>query len=87
MVNALLPTLRPVISKITSMEIPPERQELLKPLIDYIDSYQGKNVQLNFICTHNSRRSQFAQVWGQVASYYYGHKVNCYSGGTEVTAF
>lgn len=43
---------------------------------------------LNFICTHNSRRSQLAQVWAAVASgYYHLENIKCYSGGTEVTAF
>jgi arsenate reductase len=44
-------------------------------------------VQLNFICTHNSRRSHIAQIWAQTATYHYGiENVNCYSGGTEATA-
>ena len=47
----------------------------------------GKHVQLNFICTHNSRRSQLGQVLAWAASRYYGFNyVDCYSGGTEVTA-
>ena len=45
------------------------------------------NLILNFICTHNSRRSHLAQVWAQVASaHYHIPKVQCYSGGTEETA-
>jgi arsenate reductase (thioredoxin) len=45
-------------------------------------------VQLVYVCTHNSRRSHFGQVWAKVASVYFGiEKVNTYSGGTEVTAF
>jgi arsenate reductase len=44
-------------------------------------------VQLNFICTHNSRRSHIAQIWAQTATYHYGiENINCYSGGTEATA-
>jgi len=41
---------------------------------------------LNFICTHNSRRSQMAQVWASVAAYHFKSKVASFSGGTEVTA-
>jgi len=42
---------------------------------------------LNFICTHNSRRSQIAQLWAVVAAARYGNDfVRAYSGGTEVTA-
>lgn len=40
-----------------------------------------------FVCTHNSRRSQFAHVWAAVAASHFGlDRVRCYSGGTEVTA-
>jgi protein-tyrosine-phosphatase len=43
---------------------------------------------LNFICTHNSRRSHLAQLWAQAAAVYYNiANVTCYSGGTEATAF
>ena len=43
---------------------------------------------LVFICTHNSRRSQMAQVWAQIAAAHFGiPKLTAYSGGTEVTAF
>lgn len=44
--------------------------------------------QLIFICTHNSRRSQLAQLWAQLAAGFYEvERVFCYSGGTEATAF
>ena len=65
------------------------REETLKKLINYIQDRKDSGVQasLNFICTHNSRRSQFAQIWAHLASRYYGIKASCYSGGTEVSAF
>jgi arsenate reductase len=47
----------------------------------------GQEIRLNFICTHNSRRSQFSQIWAQTAAAYYGIEALCYSGGVEVTAF
>lgn len=41
---------------------------------------------VTFICTHNSRRSQFAQVWATIAAHDLGlSDVACFSGGTEVT--
>jgi arsenate reductase len=44
--------------------------------------------QILFVCTHNSRRSQFGQVWASVAAAYYGvNNVEVDSAGTEVTAF
>lgn len=46
-----------------------------------------KEVKLNFICTHNSRRSHLSQVWAQTLAHYYKlDRVTCFSGGTEATA-
>ncbi len=43
---------------------------------------------LVFICTHNSRRSQMAQLWSNAAANYYDViGVESFSGGTEMTAF
>ena len=69
--------------------IPSSRKVLLTEIIDYIKSKIDNNqeINLNFICTHNSRRSQLSQVWAKVASVYYGIEINSYSGGVEVTAF
>ncbi len=48
----------------------------------------GSKIYLNFICTHNSRRSHLAQIWAQTAAFHYGiPDVVCLSGGTEATAF
>lgn len=42
---------------------------------------------LNFICTHNSRRSHFGHVWAQVTAAACGlGSLRTYSGGTEATA-
>jgi arsenate reductase len=67
-----------------------ERKELLNELARYISQKvkAGDEVNLNFICTHNSRRSHMGQIWGQTAAKYYGiENVKCFSGGTEATAF
>lgn len=66
-----------------------ERQEILQPMIDFIQSKvsKGKIIRLNFICTHNSRRSHLSQIWAQTMAFHFGVKdVFCYSGGTEATA-
>ena len=70
-------------------EINKERQDILQVLIDYIQEKKDNNqeVNLNFICTHNSRRSQFAQIWAQTAADYNGVAARCFSGGVEITAF
>ncbi|WP_296704082.1 protein-tyrosine-phosphatase [Algoriphagus sp.] len=46
-----------------------------------------KPIKLNFICTHNSRRSQFSQIWAHVWGYYFNLPVQSFSGGVEVTEF
>lgn len=65
-----------------------------KLLLDQLSSYivnkrrENKEISLVYICTHNSRRSHFGQIWSHVASRYYGiQNVHTYSGGTEITAF
>lgn len=66
-----------------------KRKQLLQPLIEYIQDKQEReeDIRLNFICTHNSRRSHLSQIWAQtLASYFNIKNVYCYSGGTEATA-
>ena len=78
-----------VIDKIDFNTISEIRRNELAVLIHFIQEKKDKNqpVLLNFICTHNSRRSQFSQIWGQVASNYFGISAQSYSGGVEETAF
>lgn len=67
-----------------------ERKEILTTISNYIQSKldENKNVNLIYVCTHNSRRSHFGQIWAAVAaSYYQVPNVNTFSGGTEATAF
>lgn len=70
-------------------EITDERKKTLQPLIDFIQFKKDNNIsiRLNFICTHNSRRSHLSQIWAQTMAYYFDIKNTfCYSGGTEATA-
>jgi arsenate reductase len=70
--------------------IPNERKALLQQLVQFVEKRvkENKPVYLNFICTHNSRRSHLSQIWAQAAAHYYHvPRVFCYSGGTEATAF
>ena len=66
------------------------RKEILTEVAKYIErelKTEG-SVDLLFICTHNSRRSHMSQLWAQVASFcYHINGINCYSGGTETSAF
>ncbi|MEQ9299274.1 MAG: protein-tyrosine-phosphatase [Cyclobacteriaceae bacterium] len=68
-------------------QLAPNRRELLASLSKYIADHK-KHCLLTFICTHNSRRSHFGQIWAHVAAVHYGLSgVETYSGGTEATAF
>lgn len=77
------------ISGLKPENIPAQRKQTLKLLIDFIQNKLRKKeeIRLNFICTHNSRRSHLSQVWAQtLADHFKVEKVFCYSGGTEATA-
>jgi len=85
----LLPDIQAILEKLNFKNISHERKEVLGKLVDFIREKSKKNqlINLNFICTHNSRRSHLAQVWAQSISFYCGISgVYCYSGGTEATA-
>lgn len=67
-----------------------ERKLILKSIVRALDielKDKGK-ADLIYICTHNSRRSHFGQIWASVASELYGVSslINAFSGGSEVTA-
>lgn len=82
-------TISKTIDSLEITEISENRKAILNPLIDYLkDKIKDNNpMRLNFICTHNSRRSHLSQVWAQtMAAYYNINNVSCYSGGTEATA-
>jgi arsenate reductase len=67
-----------------------KRKVLLSKISSYIQEKKDENQEINlvYVCTHNSRRSHFGQVWSGVAANYYGiPNVNTFSGGTEATAF
>lgn len=90
--NALLLSLTPTVVKLTKEfnQIPADRKEILNQLVSFVESKvkAGQKVYLNFICTHNSRRSHLSQIWAQTAAHYYNiPNVFCFSGGTEATAF
>lgn len=85
----MFPELSRTIIAIEKGSIPSERKRVLQPLVDFIQQKIKikEAVNLNFICTHNSRRSHLAQVWAQIAAKHYNvMNVYCYSGGTEETA-
>lgn len=83
------PALADTIATLPFAAISSKRLQLLDEMAVYLldKIKKGEEIRLNFICTHNSRRSQFSQVWAQTAAVYFGIDAACYSGGVEVTAF
>lgn len=85
----LFQDIQDVIENIKTETILEERKVALQPLTEFIQAKvsNGSKIRINFICTHNSRRSHLSQVWAQtMASYFNIDNVSCYSGGTEATA-
>lgn len=76
------------IEKLDTSSISEERLQLLGRFADLLSDELESNqvVKLNFICTHNSRRSHLAQVWAQTLACHFGLNIQSYSGGTEATA-
>ena len=85
----MFPQLTKTIKELNVSSILEDRKQILQSLIDYIRQKveSSDSINLNFICTHNSRRSHLSQIWAQtMASFYNIKNVHCYSGGTEATA-
>jgi arsenate reductase len=77
------------IEMVKEIPVSIERQAVLQPLVDYIQNKVNlqEEIRLNFICTHNSRRSHLSQIWAQTMAFHFQiQNVFCYSGGTEATA-
>ncbi|MDA0741919.1 MAG: protein-tyrosine-phosphatase [Bacteroidetes bacterium] len=63
------------------------RLEELDALAALFNAHSEDGLAVNFICTHNSRRSHFSEILFRTAAKYYGHEnVESFSGGTEGTA-
>ncbi|NOR29272.1 MAG: hypothetical protein GQ540_12160 [Lutibacter sp.] len=78
------------IDALSDLQIDKKRIILLESIATCIvnELKQHKNVHLNYICTHNSRRSQLAQIWSNYASNYFKiNNIENFSGGTAVTSF
>ncbi len=85
----IYPKIEAVITSLDTAGVTQERKAILEPLITYIkEKIESKvPIALNFICTHNSRRSHLSQIWAQTLAQFYGiPNASCYSGGTEATA-
>ncbi len=77
-----------IISK-NFKEISGDRKVLLEKLAENIQRKLNLNKEINlvYVCTHNSRRSHLGQVWAKVAADFYGFNINTFSAGTQATSF
>ncbi|KGK31307.1 low molecular weight phosphatase family protein [Cellulophaga sp. E6(2014)] len=85
----LFPQLAALINSLDIERISATRKEILDPLAEFIQHKvkTDQEIRLNFICTHNSRRSHLSQAWAQAIAAHFGiTNVHSYSGGTEATA-
>lgn len=76
------------IEDLNSNTVTEDRKTVLNDLIEYIQDKKNLDevCHINFICTHNSRRSHLAQIWAQTCAAFYNiPKLFCFSGGTEAT--
>ncbi|ELR73364.1 Arsenate reductase [Fulvivirga imtechensis AK7] len=86
----LIPAISEFLGQLDITAIKKERRNDLQSLVDIIQEKVGRHqtIYLNFICTHNSRRSQLCQVWAETIAWAKGvPKVKAYSGGTEPSEF
>ena len=76
-----------IVDMIFEMKVSNKRAIVLNEIVNYINKKKSENKisKLNFICTHNSRRSQFCQFWATFFSNFYNIKCEVYSGGTVET--
>lgn len=77
-----------IISSFTD-EVAEERKVLLRSIVSYLKEAISKKHEANllFVCSQNSRRSMFAEVWAQVAAWNFRIKnFHACSAGSGATA-
>lgn len=88
-IDRLLQPLQGYVRKLVAENQPSQRLPQLQQAANFIVERLrgGRLAELVFVCTHNSRRSQFGQVWAAIAADFHRlGNVRCASGGVEVTA-
>ncbi|MGJ3235855.1 hypothetical protein [Marivirga sp.] len=74
-----------LLDDLKHVSITNDRKSELNEIARYILTKLQKNeeVNLNFLCNYNSRRSQLLQVWSKTCADYFKVPVNTYSGGLK----
>lgn len=88
--SSLLPAVAAYVAGLRADRAPSaERCGQLERVAGCVESllHEEQTAQLLFLCTHNSRRSQLAQVWFSVAAEHFGlsDRLTVLSAGTEAT--
>lgn len=76
------------ISDLEAIEINNQRKVELDAIASKLKQLLNSegHLNMNFVCTHNSRRSQFSQAWSYIIAEELNLPIDSYSSGTEVTA-
>jgi hypothetical protein len=73
MKNTFYSPLSQTIASLPISSIALERKALLEEMAEYLREKlrTGQEIRLNFICTHNSRRSHLSQIWAQAMAFHF----------------
>jgi len=77
--------IRDYLGSLDIEEISQERASTILEISNYLSEPNAVK-KLSYICTHNSRRSQFVQFWSEFMCRSYGVSIQNYSAGTSETA-
>ena len=79
-------TLDSYIQKIEAFKPNKEEENIIFDAINKLNSYLKLTRDIVFICTHNSRRSIYCEVWANILVNKYFKNINFYSAGTKKTS-
>ena len=79
-------TLDSYIQKIEAFKPNKEEENIIFDAINKLNSYLKLTRDIVFICTHNSRRSIYCEVWANILANKYFKNINFYSAGTKKTS-
>lgn len=83
--NKINTDIKNFILQLKKNKIKPERSKRLDQIAKNI--IKNNYPSILFVCTHNSRRSQFAEIWGNTINFIYNKKIKIISAGTKKKAF
>lgn len=84
----LHPDITKFIESLDSKKLSEARKDILKQLAKVIKHKldEDEKAELLFVCSHNARRSAYAEVWATAMAHYFNNsQIKSYSCGTEAT--